>query len=85
MARSKESMEAPSEDPRAARGILAERATFPAAAGDLNQALEHAGRVADFMEFGELLTLDALKREESCGGHFRDRIPVPRRRGPARR
>ncbi len=31
-----------------------------------------AGRVADFMEFGELLALDALDREESCGGHFRE-------------
>ncbi len=39
--------------------------------GELNQLLEHAGRVADFLEFGELLCLDALTREESCGGHFR--------------
>ena len=37
----------------------------------LNQSLEKAGRVADFLEFGELLCLDALTREESCGGHFR--------------
>jgi succinate dehydrogenase / fumarate reductase flavoprotein subunit len=37
-----------------------------------NQALEKAGRVADFLEFGELLVLDALKRNESCGGHFRE-------------
>jgi succinate dehydrogenase / fumarate reductase flavoprotein subunit len=37
----------------------------------LNQSLEKAGRVADFMEFGELLCVDALHREESCGGHFR--------------
>jgi len=40
--------------------------------GELNQSLEHAGRVADFMEFGELLCLDALTRAESCGGHFRE-------------
>jgi succinate dehydrogenase / fumarate reductase flavoprotein subunit len=39
--------------------------------GELNQNLEHAGRVADFLEFGELLCLDALQRRESCGGHFR--------------
>ncbi|NOT59783.1 MAG: fumarate reductase/succinate dehydrogenase flavoprotein subunit [Acidobacteria bacterium] len=39
---------------------------------DLNPALEHAGRVADFLEFGELLAYDALQREESCGGHFRE-------------
>jgi succinate dehydrogenase / fumarate reductase flavoprotein subunit len=37
-----------------------------------NQALEKAGRVADFLEFGELLVLDALRRNESCGGHFRE-------------
>ena len=40
--------------------------------GELNQALEYAGRVADFMEFAELLCLDALHRRESCGGHFRE-------------
>ncbi len=38
---------------------------------ELNQNLEHAGRVADFLEFAELLCLDALQRRESCGGHFR--------------
>ncbi|MEO7297879.1 MAG: fumarate reductase/succinate dehydrogenase flavoprotein subunit [Verrucomicrobiota bacterium] len=40
--------------------------------GELNQTLEHAGRVADFLEFGELLCYDALNRRESCGGHFRE-------------
>jgi len=40
--------------------------------GELNQNLEYAGRVADFMEFAELLCLDALHRNESCGGHFRE-------------
>jgi succinate dehydrogenase / fumarate reductase flavoprotein subunit len=39
---------------------------------DLNQALEHAGRVADFFEFAELMCHDALHREESCGCHFRE-------------
>lgn len=39
--------------------------------GELNQNLEYAGRVADFMEFAQLLCLDALDRNESCGGHFR--------------
>jgi succinate dehydrogenase / fumarate reductase flavoprotein subunit len=38
---------------------------------ELNQTLEQAGRVADYLEFGELLCLDALERRESCGGHFR--------------
>ncbi len=40
--------------------------------GTFNQNLEHAGRVADFLEFAELLATDALHREESCGGHFRE-------------
>jgi succinate dehydrogenase / fumarate reductase flavoprotein subunit len=38
---------------------------------ELNQALERAGRVADFFELGELMCIDAQNRRESCGGHFR--------------
>ena len=38
----------------------------------MNKELEFAGRVADFLELGELLALDALERNESCGGHFRE-------------
>jgi succinate dehydrogenase / fumarate reductase flavoprotein subunit len=44
---------------------------------DLNQALEHAGRVADFLEFAELMCRDALHREESCGCHFREEYQTP--------
>jgi succinate dehydrogenase / fumarate reductase flavoprotein subunit len=44
---------------------------------ELNQALENAGRVADFLEFGELMCLDALVRNESCGGHFREEYQTP--------
>jgi succinate dehydrogenase / fumarate reductase flavoprotein subunit len=44
---------------------------IPGAGTELNQTLEHAGRVADFLELGELMCRDALHREESCGGHFR--------------
>ena len=47
------------------------------AGGELNQSLEYAGRVADFMEFAELLCLDALDRRESCGGHFREEFQTP--------
>jgi succinate dehydrogenase / fumarate reductase flavoprotein subunit len=43
----------------------------------LNQSLEYAGRVADFMEFGELLVNDALMRDESCGAHFREEHQTP--------
>jgi succinate dehydrogenase / fumarate reductase flavoprotein subunit len=55
----------------------------PGSAAELNQALEMAGRVADFLELGELMCLDALEREESCGGHFREEHQTPE--GEARR
>ncbi|MCI1641329.1 MAG: fumarate reductase/succinate dehydrogenase flavoprotein subunit [Actinomyces sp.] len=45
--------------------------------GELNQSLEKAGRVADFMELGELMCVDALHRAESCGGHFREESQTP--------
>src|SRR2546426_5983324 len=45
----------------------------------LNQSLEHAGRVADFLEFAELMCHDALQREESCGCHFREEYQTPER------
>ncbi len=44
---------------------------------ELNQSLEKAGRVADFLEFGELMCYDALHRRESCGGHFREEYQTP--------
>src|SRR5205814_1233743 len=44
---------------------------------DFNQSLERAGRVADFLEFGELMCLDALARDESCGAHFREEHQTP--------
>lgn len=46
--------------------------TVAGGAGDFNQCLEQAGRVADYLEFAELLARDALHRAESCGGHFRE-------------
>jgi succinate dehydrogenase / fumarate reductase, flavoprotein subunit len=49
----------------------------PGVGEELNQSLEHAGRVADFMELAELMCLDALHREESCGGHFRVEHQTP--------
>ncbi len=49
----------------------------PGAAESFNQALEYAGRVADFLDFGELMCRDALHREESCGGHFREEYQTP--------
>ncbi|NCN09798.1 MAG: fumarate reductase/succinate dehydrogenase flavoprotein subunit [Leptospira sp.] len=49
----------------------------PGSGADLNQSLEKAGRVADFLEFGELMCLDAYTRDESCGGHFRTEYQTP--------
>ena len=51
--------------------------SVPGTDADLNQALEKANRVADFMELGELMCRDALEREESCGGHFRTEYQTP--------
>ena len=51
--------------------------TVPGSGDDLNQSLEMAGRVADFLELGELLVTDALEREESCGAHFREEYQTP--------
>jgi len=49
----------------------------PGTGEELNQSLERAGRVADFLEFAELMCRDALHREESCGGHFRTEHQTP--------
>jgi succinate dehydrogenase / fumarate reductase flavoprotein subunit len=49
-----------------------ENVRVPGVGKDFNQSLERAGRVADFLEFGELMIIDALARQESCGGHFNE-------------
>jgi succinate dehydrogenase / fumarate reductase flavoprotein subunit len=54
-----------------------ENVTVPGSGMELNQELEKAGRVADFLEFAELLTKDALQRDESCGAHFRVEHQTP--------
>jgi succinate dehydrogenase / fumarate reductase, flavoprotein subunit len=51
--------------------------SVPGEATNLNKNLEYAGRVADYLEFAELLALDALERNESCGGHFREEYQTP--------
>jgi succinate dehydrogenase / fumarate reductase, flavoprotein subunit len=50
---------------------------IPGTGAELNQSLEQAGRVADFFELAELMCIDALHREESCGGHFRVEYQTP--------
>jgi len=52
-------------------------AKVPGTGANMNQSLEKAGRVADFLEFGELMCRDALERDESCGGHFREEHQTP--------
>ncbi len=51
--------------------------TVTGGSDDLNQSLEKAGRVADFFELAELMCLDALDRNESCGAHFREEFQTP--------
>jgi succinate dehydrogenase / fumarate reductase flavoprotein subunit len=51
--------------------------SVPGTPDNLNQSLEYAGRVADYLEFCELLALDSLHRGESCGGHFREESQTP--------
>jgi succinate dehydrogenase flavoprotein subunit len=77
MARTKEGLTAALQKIPALREEFWANVRVPGSADTLNQSLEQAGRVADFLEFGELLCLDALKREESCGGHFREEYQYP--------
>jgi succinate dehydrogenase / fumarate reductase flavoprotein subunit len=72
MARNKEGLTHALQRIPEIRADFWENVVVPGSGQELNQSLERAGRVADFLEFGELLALDALTREESCGGHFRE-------------
>jgi succinate dehydrogenase / fumarate reductase flavoprotein subunit len=71
MARSREGLQRAINRLPALREEFWSNLTVPGSGDQFNQELEKAGRVADFLEFGELMCLDALQREESCGGHFR--------------
>jgi succinate dehydrogenase / fumarate reductase flavoprotein subunit len=77
MARTKQSLEKALKEIPALRAEFWANVNVPGSADSLNQALERAGRVADFLELGELMCLDALTREESCGGHFREEYQYP--------
>ncbi len=72
MARNEPGLKAALERIPAIRAEFWENVKVPGDADELNQNLEMAGRVADFLELGELMCLDALQRAESCGGHFRE-------------
>ena len=77
MARTRNGLEKAIGRVRELRQEFWESVNVPGTGADLNQSLERAGRVADFLEFGELLATDALAREESCGGHFREEYQHP--------
>jgi len=72
MARNEEGLKKAIEEIPALREEFWKNVKVTGEAAELNQELERAGRVADFLEFGELLCRDALDRKESCGGHFRE-------------
>jgi succinate dehydrogenase / fumarate reductase flavoprotein subunit len=72
MARTKQGLEQALQKIPALREEFWANVKVPGSGDTLNQSLEQAGRVADFLELGELMCRDALTREESCGGHFRE-------------
>jgi len=72
MARNDEGLKKASGMVQQLREEFWENVLVPGSKKDFNQSLERAGRVADFLEFGELMLIDALSRQESCGGHFND-------------
>ena len=77
MARSKESLERALSKIPSLREEYWKKVKVLGVGEDFNQELEKANRVADFLEFGELLCIDALHRNESCGGHFRNEYQTP--------
>ena len=77
MARTKATCQKAIDSIRSLRDEFWSSVNVPGTADNLNTALERAFRVADFLEFGELLARDALAREESCGGHFREEYQYP--------
>jgi len=77
MARSDESLKVALKEIPKLRDEFWNNVNVTGEGGDFNQQLENAGRVADFLEFAELLAKDALVREESCGGHFRVEHQMP--------
>ncbi|MEE2756914.1 MAG: fumarate reductase/succinate dehydrogenase flavoprotein subunit [Myxococcota bacterium] len=77
MARNAEGLKEGIEAIQALRKEFWENVRVPGAADEFNQTLEKAGRVADFLELGELMCRDALERRESCGGHFREEYQTP--------
>jgi succinate dehydrogenase / fumarate reductase flavoprotein subunit len=74
MARNETGLKKAIEEIRALREAFWQDVYVPGDQIEFNQELEKASRVADFLELGELIAIDALKRKESCGGHFREEM-----------
>lgn len=72
MARNEKGLKEAIQEIKEIREQFWKEVTVPGSADSINQELEKAGRVADFLELGELFAKDALERNESCGGHFRE-------------
>jgi succinate dehydrogenase / fumarate reductase flavoprotein subunit len=77
MARSAEGLKQAIEEVRALKKEFWSDVRIPGGINEMNPELDKAGRVADFIELGELMCLDALERNESCGGHFREEYQTP--------
>lgn len=77
MARNAKDLQDAIDEISALRADFWENVKIPGKADGMNQELEKAGRVADFLELGELFAKDALHRNESCGGHFREEYQTP--------
>ena len=72
MARNEKGLREAIEEIRSLKKEFWSNLRIPGEINDFNTELDKAGRVADFIELGELMCMDALNRHESCGGHFRE-------------
>lgn len=77
MSRSETGLKEAIAEIRAIRAEFWSKVRVPGGANEMNPELDKAMRVADFLELGELMCIDALEREESCGGHFREEFQTP--------
>lgn len=77
MARNEEGLKQAIEEVRALKKEFWSDVRIPGEQNELNSELDKANRVADFLELGELMCIDALQRNESCGGHFREEYQTP--------
>ena len=77
MARTEDGLKKAMKDIKDLRDDFWKNVNVPGGLDEMNKELEKAGRVADFLELGELFAKDALERNESCGGHFREEFATP--------